>query len=119
MASQPIPKHFEPGFLAHLDGRESLTIIIRQRYDQIISDLGGIHRTTHLMRSLIERFVWLEHHIQLAEAANPGKFDQQDLNALNALLGLANRLGVEARDKFSDSVEDAAGQQPPRGWYKL
>jgi len=107
MASSPkqasLPKKYRAGFLTSLDGRTELSRALRERYDSIATDLGGIEELSAIKSSLLERFVWLEATLSNLEAElckiDDPKSASETLSrwiqGCNSLLGIAKTLGIE------------------------
>jgi hypothetical protein len=89
-------------FLEQLDKRTYLYRVIRDREEEILSDLGGAESLSYLKRSLVRHAVWLEAMMDMTRtrvalnADEIGKYTQM----LNAYSGLAAKLGLarKARD---------------------
>jgi hypothetical protein len=100
---QDVPATFKPGFLSTLDGRTEVAKALRQNFDEIVSDIGGLDGVGHVKRALIERFVWLEAILQTIEhelvhgQINKAEALGRWVQAVNSLSGLAKVLGVEKK----------------------
>lgn len=55
-----LPARYEPAFLQRMDGRTELARVLKQRFDCIAEDLGGIDALSNIKASLLERFIFLE-----------------------------------------------------------
>lgn len=116
-----LPSKFEKGFLAKMDGRFELARTLKGSYEEITSDLGGVEGLSHIKRSLVERFVWLEFimrgiELQIAEA---DKKDSAELlgrwvQAVNSLTGLARSLGLERKAKNIESLQTYVAKKSKR-----
>ena len=116
---QTLPIKFKAGFLAALDGRTDLAKVLRENYDNIVSDIGGTSEIGHVKGALIERFVWLEGILQSIEfemvsgQASKTESIGRWIQAVNSLSGLAKVLGVErkasSRPWVLPAVDDVAG----------
>ena len=101
--NSPVPDRFRSGWLEALDGRLSLARDLRERFDAVCSDLGGIDRLSYMQRSLVERGLWLEYWLsqQERELAGGNPFDVGKwVQAANSLQGIYSKLGLQrqARD---------------------
>ena len=101
--NSPVPDRFRSGWLEALDGRLSLARDLRERFDAVCSDLGGIDRLSYMQRSLVERSLWLEYWLasQERELAGGKDFDVGKwVQAANSLQGIYSKLGLQrqARD---------------------
>lgn len=95
-----VPAQYHAGFLASLDGRTEIAKVMRERWENLTDDLGGAENLSYPQRSLVERSLWLEHHlIQLEQAlASGAEFDSSKwVSSCNSLLGIYNKLGIERR----------------------
>lgn len=99
-----LPPKFKTGFLTSLDGRTDLAKALRQNFDEVVNDVGGPGELSHVKKSLIERFVWLEAVLQSLEAdivaADPtarGEIISRWIQGLNGLAGLAKTVGIDRR----------------------
>lgn len=101
--SPDIPAKFEPGFISKLDGRTDIAKALRRNYEEIVTDIGELNEISHVKRSLIERFCWLEALLQTLEhEMATGQIDKTEaigrwIQAVNSLSGLAKVLGVEKK----------------------
>ena len=100
---QKLPAKFRLGFLQSLDNRTALAAALRQNYEAIVADIGGLDDIAHTKRALIERFVYLEGVCQsleselLQEDANRAEILGRWVQAVNALIGLSKTIGLERR----------------------
>jgi hypothetical protein len=98
-----MPATYHPGFLKALDQRTVFARGLRQRYDSLAEDLGGAANLSGIKASLLERFVYLEvmlarleAEIGLTKDANTAeKTTSRWIQGLNALSGLASKLGLD------------------------
>lgn len=97
-----IPKHYSPDFMDRLDKRTVLGKAVRERYEAICNDLGGVDSMATVRLSLVRRFVWLESMIEgfecraaAAEEVDVGTWMQ----LINSWLGVARLLGLERKAK--------------------
>jgi predicted RNA-binding protein Jag len=106
--SQPLPKRFERGCLKKLDQRTELAKRLNAVFQTIIDDLGGLDTLSHTRVALVERFVWLEHTLQLIEqriATQPKRSEEllsKWIQGLNSLQGLAKTIGLKRERKTID-----------------
>jgi hypothetical protein len=100
-----LPGKYERGFLAKLDGRSEIAQRLRDNYEAISDDLGGVTELSHVKAALVERFVFLEAVLSKIEAdmANHPAETQELLGrwiqAVNSLTGLSKVLGLDRRSK--------------------
>jgi hypothetical protein len=100
-----LPDKYERGFLAKLDGRSEIAQRLRDNYEAISDDLGGVAELSHVKAALVERFVFLEAVLSKIEAdmANHPTETQELLGrwiqAVNSLTGLSKVLGLDRRSK--------------------
>jgi hypothetical protein len=97
-----LPERYEPGFLASLDRRTDLYKTLSTNYEEVVANLGGKNDLTHIMLSLIERFVFMEavlQHLENLIVTNPKKtiLVNRWIQGVNSLQGLACRIGLEKR----------------------
>ena len=101
--AQAVPEQFRAGFMAELDGRTAVAQDLRQRYEALTADLGGLAALSYQQRSLVERFLWLEHWLRTEEQrlAAGAEFDVGKwTQACNSAQGILAKLGLHrvARD---------------------
>jgi len=104
--SAEVPERFQTGWLSALDGRLSLARELRDRFQTLTDDLGGVDRLSYAQRSLCERALWLEYWLatQERELATGGDFDVgRWTQAANSLQGIFAKLGLNrvARDAMT------------------
>lgn len=110
-----VPARFEPGFIARMDGRTRYATFLRDRYDAIVTDLGGADAVGHIKAALVERFVWLEAILQTIEVGianeevDPDEVVGRWIQAVNALSGLATKLGIERVARDVPNLREYAG----------
>ena len=97
-----VPPEYEKNFLNKLDKRTQAAVELRGAFTELASDLGGREDMSHVKTALAERFVFLEYTLRQIEVAiaESGPMDSLDLvgkwgQAVNALSGLATRLGMQ------------------------
>lgn len=117
MAKQhTIPEQFRAGFVAELDGRTAIAQDLRQRYEALTADLGGVDSLSYMQRSLVERFLWLEHWLRTEEQrlAAGADFDVAKwVQACNSAQGVLAKLGLQrqARDvSLADLIRKGASK---------
>jgi uncharacterized membrane protein YccC len=83
-----------------------------------VSDQGGIDNLSHVRRSLVERFCWLEAVLRSLELriAEADKAETADLlakwiQALNSLVGLGRCIGLERRARKLDDLQSYVRKQ--------
>jgi len=109
MRNRTPPESYSPGWLDSLDHRTALARDLKNRFDEIATDLGGADRLSYAQRSLIERSLWLELWLatQERELAKGGEFDvSRWIQACNSLQGIFTRLGLERRAKEAPDLHE-------------
>lgn len=101
--SRDVPDRFSSGWLDALDTRTALARHMRDRYQSLTDDLGGVDALSYAQRSLCERALWLEYWLasQERELAKGEPFDVgRWTQAANSLQGIFSKLGLQrvARD---------------------
>ena len=107
--SGPVPDRFRAGWLDALDGRLSLARDLRQRFDEVCTDLGGKDRLSYMQRSLVERGLWLEFWLanQERELAKNEPFDVGKwVQAANSLQGIYSKLGLQRQARDVPDLQD-------------
>ncbi|MFZ0033392.1 MAG: hypothetical protein WAK60_00195 [Sedimentisphaerales bacterium] len=100
-----LPVRYEVGFLAKLDKRTEVFALLKNAFDEITNDMGGIESLSHIKVCLAERFTFLEYVLRGLErdiANNPKESSailSRWIQALNSLTGLAKTIGLERRAK--------------------
>lgn len=118
---QKIPKDYTHNWIEKLDGRSKLSRAISDRLDQLQSDLGGWANLSYARQSLCKRALWMEGIIEEMEVAilrgdevDLGKYTQ----AVNALAGLWNKLGLERVAKPAPTLTEVIKNQNKSGRNK-
>ncbi len=98
--SSELPERYSEDWLAKLDGRTAIARVIRDRLEDLQTDLGGRDQLSYQQRSLTKRAVWMEAVIEQQELAlargepvDQGKLTQ----SVNSLIGLLKTLGLERK----------------------
>ncbi len=106
-----LPVKYRGDFLKKMDGRYGHVRALRRAYAEIVVDTGS-ENASHIKRSLIQRFVWLEcictsleRRFFDVDAKEAAELVSRWTSASNALLSLAKVLGVERRAKALPSLE--------------
>jgi hypothetical protein len=97
-----IPPRYTPDFMDRLDKRTVLGRAVVDRYEAVLSDLGGEANLTAIKRSLVRRFTWFEVMIEGMEcraAAGEGVDIGSWTQLTNSWLGIARMLGLERRQR--------------------
>lgn len=108
---QTVPTSYNNGFLNDLDSRTAVAKEMRERYQALTNDLGGLSALSYQQRSLAERVLWLEYWLASQERtlADGGEFDVGKwTQAANSLQGIFAKLGLSrvAREvNLSDIIE--------------
>lgn len=116
-----LPTRYEKGFLSRLDGRTEIARELRAAFDEIVADQGGVDGLSHVRRSLVERFCWLEAvlrslELRIAEAdkAETAELLSRWIQGLNSLTGLARTLGLERRARKVDDLRSYVASKSRR-----
>ncbi|MCC5795262.1 MAG: hypothetical protein JJT85_11085 [Chromatiales bacterium] len=105
---------FQSGWLDRLDSRYAVVQELRQRFEVIAADLGGLDGLSYYQRSLIERSLWLEAVMARAEEqfAKGGEFDSTVwIQAVNSYQGIASKLGLKRAAKPVPSLSEYISRQ--------
>ena len=100
-----LPVKYEKGFLKKLDARTEIYQLLHSAYKEIVTDLGGEDRLSHVQTCIVERFVFLEAVLRTWElkiVENPKESEamvSRWIQALNSLSGLAKTIGIERQTK--------------------
>lgn len=100
------PDRFSTGFLDEMDKRTVVYQTLAARKAALTNDLGD--DVSYIRMSLVERFIWLEAHIETLEAElATGKLERAEgmskwIFAVNCLSGVAAKLGLERRKPRMD-----------------
>ena len=104
-----LPERYSEDWLAKLDGRTAIARVIRDRLEDLQTDLGGRDQLSYQQRSLAKRAIWMEAVIEQQEIAlsrgepvDQGKLTQ----AVNSLIGLLKTLGLERKARDIPSLRD-------------
>jgi hypothetical protein len=104
-----LPDRYSEDWLAKLDGRTAIARVIRDRLEDLQTDLGGRDSLSYQQRSLTKRAIWMEAIIEQQEIAlsrgedvDQGKLTQ----AVNSLIGLLKTLGLERKAREVPSLRD-------------
>jgi hypothetical protein len=92
-----------------LDGRLGIARELRQRFETLTNDLGGVDSLSYAQRSLCERCLWLEYWLATQEKnlANGGEFDVGKwVQAVNSLQGIFAKLGLKRVPKDVTDLQD-------------
>ena len=107
--SSELPDRYSEDWLAKLDGRTAIARVIRDRLEDLQTDLGGRDSLSYQQRSLTKRAVWMEAVIEQQEIAlsrgepvDQGKLTQ----AVNSLIGILKTLGLQRKAKDIHSLSD-------------
>ncbi len=97
-----LPEKYSPGVLREMDHRTAIAQRLQSAYTEITNDLGGVDSLSRLQRALVERFIYLESAMQsleaqLAEDPKAAEHLARWVQMVNALSGLAARLGLKRR----------------------
>jgi hypothetical protein len=99
MTKQQAPSDsYKPDWLASLDKRTTVANDLRQRHKDLCDDLGGIESLSYQKRSLVDRIIFLEFHLQDEERklANGEDFNCGSwIQGANSLSGILAKIGIE------------------------
>lgn len=116
-----LPAKYEKGFIRKMDGRTEIARELRAAFDEIVADQGGIEGLSHVRRSLVERFCWLEAvlrslELRIAEAdkAETAELLSRWIQALNSLVGLGKCIGLERRARKVDDLRSYVASKSRR-----
>ena len=110
-----IPERYAPDFMDRLDKRTVLGRAVLERYQSVLSDLGGEDALTTIKRSLIRRFTWFEVMIEGMEcraAAGEGVDIGAWTQLTNSWLGIARMLGLERQARPLRTIRDVMAEPP-------
>ena len=114
---QGVPEKDKCGWLSELDSRTAIAKEMRERYQALTDDLGGLPILSYQQRSLVERSLWLEYWLVQQEkqlAQQDGCFDvARWVQAANSLQGLYAKLGLSrvTREKsLNDIISNAMSE---------
>lgn len=88
-------------WIDRLDGRTGIAQTMRDRYDAMTEELGGVDRLSYSRRSLVVRYLWVEYWMEGRETmlAERGWTDMSEwIEAMNAMHGILDRLGIESKE---------------------
>jgi hypothetical protein len=98
MSKQTTPStKYQEGWLSELDGRTGIAQVMRERFQELTDDLGGVESLSYQQRSLVERSLWLEYWLSEQERrlSKGAEFDVGKwVQAANSLQGLYGKLGL-------------------------
>lgn len=98
-----------------LDKRTVLGRAVLERYQSVLSDLGGEDALTTIKRSLVRRFTWFEVMIEGMEcraAAGEGVDIGAWTQLTNSWLGIARMLGLERQARPLRTLRDVMAEPP-------
>jgi hypothetical protein len=105
-----LPTKYEHGFLDRIDGRSQIAKSLRAAYTEILTDIGEPD-ASHIKRSLVERYCWLESILRGIERrfTVAGREEAAELlgrwvQGCNSMLGLAKTLGIDRRARKVESL---------------
>ena len=100
---------YSTNWLQSLDQRTAIAQELLQRQSALCNDLGGYASLSYQQRSLIDRAIFLEYHLQSEELklATGGEFDSGKwVQACNSLGGIFSKLGLNRHSKDVVSLSD-------------
>lgn len=109
MSLSKIPGKYKRDWIETLDGRTKMAAVINDRLSGLENDLGGRDSMSYQQRSLAKRAIWMEAIIEQQESAlSRGEdIDQGRLTqAVNSLIGLFSKLGLERQARDVPSLHD-------------
>ncbi len=107
---------YSPNWLSKLDKRTAISVELRNRHVQLCNDLGGLSGLSYQQKSLIDRALFLEFHLEQQEQQliSDGEFDSGKwVQAVNSLQGIYSKLGLNrvAKEPLSISQFMAAKKE--------
>ena len=105
--NRDISAKYHGGWLSELDSRTTIAKDVRERYQALTEDLGGLPSLSYQQRSLAERSIWLEYWLssQERELAEGKDFDVGKwVQAANGLQGIYAKLGLSRVSKDATSL---------------
>jgi len=96
-------------WLASLDGRTSIAVELKQRHLFLCNDLGGYHKLSYQQKSLVDRALFLEYHLQIEERklVESGDFDSGKwVQSCNSLSGIFAKLGLLRQEREVANLAD-------------
>lgn len=106
------PDEYKSNWLNTLDQRTTIANELRQRHNDLCTDLGGIESLSYQKRSLIDRAIFSEFHLQDEERklASGADFDSgRWTQCCNALSGIFSKLGLN-RSRREVSLDQYIGK---------
>ncbi len=104
-----LAKRYRPGFLSQMDQRSRVYTALKETFDEIVADKGGLENLSAIQRSMIERFCHLKFCVQCLEqrmaarVGETGNIDKDELSkltlAINSMNGLGKQLGYKREAK--------------------
>ena len=118
--STDLSKRFRADFLQTMDGRVTAVKALRERFNALTTDLGGLEGLSFQEKTLCKRVVFLERHIEQMEllVAKGGAVEVHAyLASINALAGLLAKIGLGRRSRTISLRDylDANKQPAPSG----
>lgn len=107
------PKKYETNFLAKMDKRSQAYQLLKESFDEITADRGGVEQLSHVQLCLIEKFCFMEFllrkkELEMAESNKNGKRDKNFgsyVQWLNCMIGLSKVVGLERQAKKITSLQ--------------
>lgn len=111
-----LPDDFEPGIIRQLDQRTQVARQLQARLYGLADDLGGWDHLSFQKKVLVERIIWMEHHLRrLDSKAVQGEDVLAQLTQMqNSLVGLLRTVGLEREVRTVNSLEDVIARHGDR-----
>lgn len=113
-----VANNYKPGWIDEIDKRTSLSVELRNRHNLLCNDLGGFESLSYQEKSLVDRVIFLEFHLQQQERdlMSGGEFDSGKwVQAVNSLQGIYSKLGLKRVAKeplnISEFLQKKASKQ--------
>jgi hypothetical protein len=112
-----IPRGYYKNVLDDLDNRYRPVREAKERFRQLVNDLGGIRELSYQKQSLLWRFVFLEGWLQDQErrmVQGQGVDETKWLASLSTFTNLLSRIGLERRARTISPIERLRAQEIPQ-----
>lgn len=114
-----LPVRYRSDFAEVVDGRTLLGRAVRDHFNSLVQDLGGLERLTHQERSLAMRATWLQlmlEHEESRISEGQGVDIGPHVALVNSLLQVYRALGLKRREPPAQRLSDylAARSEPEK-----
>ena len=113
-----LSKRFRADFFQRMDGRVTAVKALRERFNALTTDLGGLDNLSYQEKTLCKRAIFLERHIEGMEllVTKGGAVEVHSyIASINALSGILSRIGLKRRAKqisLRDYLTSAKSETP-------